>query len=465
MKLQFLAISDTHLGEDTSLLSFPHGLQRLWDALRGAFADPGAPPSDGGDLEGRICVEELILLGDIPDRTLSSTAQITTSTNAFMATLASALDVKRVIYVPGNHDHTIWGELQDRLKTALITGPEGIPLIRSLNRSPSSGASSAATATIGDVAPWVDLRAEELLALFFGYPHGSPWNRVLREWPIDFYVANPVYARRFAGRTFVFTHGTHFRSDVLLPQWVKRLVDGLQIDALLGAVELDTSAPDPHGARDLLDLERRIAPFVESLWPSSKDRPTSRSDELWYLLMTLSARFGKHLPPPPADFVLYPREQLLRERPSRVRELLPPATSGLAPHPSISRMVSTFWPHLLTYLREHGLDEPELTFVYGDTHDGGIGELVTPSHRARLYNTGGWVVHNDDDHPPTQLFAVDTAGNEYLLDVGFRGVRMSTTDVATELLALAAEDAEHRATRISRVLRAVLSRLPQQRRS
>jgi hypothetical protein len=32
-KLKLLAISDTHLGEETSLLSFPRGLQQLWQTL------------------------------------------------------------------------------------------------------------------------------------------------------------------------------------------------------------------------------------------------------------------------------------------------------------------------------------------------------------------------------------------------------------------------------------------------
>jgi hypothetical protein len=446
MKLKFLAIGDTHLGEDTSLLGFPHGLQRLWDALRGAF---GERRPDGGTEP--VEVEELILLGDIPDRTLSSTAQLTTATNAFMSMVASALRVRRVIYVPGNHDHTIFGQLADDLELESITGPEGVPIVRSQGRAGS---------------PSVDLRAQELLAIFFGYPHGAPWNRLIEQWPIDFSVANPVYARRHAGRTYAFVHGTHFRSDVLLPGWVKLLVDQLQVDKLLGGMELDTGGLDPRGARDLLDLERRITPFVESLWPSSRDRPTSRSDELWYLLMTLSSRVGKHMPPPAEDFVLYSRERLLAERPQRVRELVPPTRPGSAkavPHPSVPRLTACFLPHLLSYLREHGLDGPELTLVYGDTHDGGFGELEHPTgggHRVRLYNTGGWVVHNQDDHPPTQLFAVDEAGNELILDVGFRGVRLSPSDPETELLDMAAEDAEHRASTAGRLLRALLSALP-----
>src|SRR5947209_20260056 len=98
MKLKYLTISDTHLGEDTSLLCFPQGRARLCNALREMF----------GGVEPKIVVDELILLGDIPDRALSATSQIMTQTHAFLRALAEVLAVRRVVYVPGNHDHTLW---------------------------------------------------------------------------------------------------------------------------------------------------------------------------------------------------------------------------------------------------------------------------------------------------------------------------------------------------------------------
>jgi len=63
MKLKILAISDTHLGEETSLLSYPIGVQHLWKVLRQTFSD---------NPEEKFDVEEMILLGDIPDRALAS---------------------------------------------------------------------------------------------------------------------------------------------------------------------------------------------------------------------------------------------------------------------------------------------------------------------------------------------------------------------------------------------------------
>jgi len=84
VRLKILAISDTHLGEETSLLSFPHGRQHLWRTLRRQFGS-----------DEKVDLEEMILLGDIPDRTLSSTSQIITHTNAFIQMLGSAADGQR----------------------------------------------------------------------------------------------------------------------------------------------------------------------------------------------------------------------------------------------------------------------------------------------------------------------------------------------------------------------------------
>jgi hypothetical protein len=39
--------------------------------------------------------------------------------------------------------------------------------------------------------------------------------------------------------------------------------------------------------------------------------------------------------------------------------------------------------------------------------------------RVRLYNLGGWVLYDAKGHPDCHLFAVDEAGEEYLLDASF----------------------------------------------
>jgi predicted MPP superfamily phosphohydrolase len=146
--LKFLVISDTHLGKETSLLSYPSGRQRLWKTLRETFSS---------NKRQKVEVDEMILLGDIPDRSLSSTAQIVTHTNAFIQMLGSAANIKKAVYLPGNHDHTLWTnyrKIRDgNDNPSCITEPEGELLIKQgvrcdINRSREISFSSFVGKTI-----------------------------------------------------------------------------------------------------------------------------------------------------------------------------------------------------------------------------------------------------------------------------------------------------------------------------
>jgi len=427
MRLKLLAISDTHLGEETSLLSFPHGRQHLWQTLRTLF--------DSGE---RLEVEKLLLLGDIPDRTLSSTSQIITHTNGFIQMIGSAAKVKEGIYIPGNHDHTLWTNYRKlrygKDKRYGITGPVGDLLVEQGQRADEHES------------------ATELLSIFFGYPAGSSWRKIEEERNFDFVIANPLYATEINGRTYVFTHGTHFRKDVTLPEWIKRLADYLELDEVFGDIELESDC-DVTKADSLETLEKIVSPFVDSLWPSSKNNPTSRSDQLWYLLTTLSNKFGKKRRIP-SESKLFPRSALPRVPKKRMARL---TIDDRPKHDSLKRWQEHFFPYMAKYLAEYELPLDKLTFVYGDTHVGGFGELpLETGGRVRIYNCGGWVVLNKEDHPPCHLFAVGEDGNEYILDVSYKGVEVE----GDSLLEIAFRDAENRQRNTSRVLRFLLKMLP-----
>lgn len=427
--LKMLAISDTHLGEETSLLCFPHGRQHLWKTMHEVFDYP---------YDERILVEKLILLGDIPDRTLSSTSQIITHTNAFIQMIGSAADVRKGVYIPGNHDHTIFTDYLRRRRGKKnqygITGIEGDPLVEKGRRAS-------------------DHESEmELLSLFFGYPAGSSWREIHQKKTFDFVIANPLYATKINDRTYVFTHGTHFRRDVASPEWIKKVADYLELDEAFGDIEIKSDC-DLTKANSIESLEKIVAPFVDSLWPSSKNNPTSRSDQLWYLLTTLSYKFDKKRGIP-QESRLFSWSELIGTAQKRIARL----TGNNKPkHDSLKRWREYFLPHMLEQLDKNKLLGDEVTFVYGDTHDGGWGELpLETGGMIRIYNCGGWVVHNKKDHPACHLFAVGEDGEEYILDVSYKEVNVE----GKSLLQLAARDAENRQRNTSRILRFLLKMLP-----
>jgi hypothetical protein len=83
-----------------------------------------------------------------------------------------------------------------------------------------------------------------------------------------------------------------------------------------------------------------------------------------------------------------------------------------------------FLPHLLRFLRSYRIPNEPLTFVYGDTHFGGYGEIAADPEPVRVYNCGGWVVYDPADHPACHVFAVDSHGEEYLADLSFADVKV-----------------------------------------
>ncbi|MFX1346902.1 MAG: metallophosphoesterase [Promethearchaeota archaeon] len=431
MNLKLLAISDTHLGEDTSFLSFPSGLHHLWDTLKETF---------GSGASRDFTIDELILIGDIPDTALSSTSQVITQTNAFIQTLGSAANIEKTVYIPGNHDHTLWTEYMKLRhgndKKYHVTDPKGELIIEDGELVDNPGCKLLST-------------------IFYGFPYGPAWEQI-RDSSNNFVVSNPLYAVETPNRNYIFTHGTHFKNVVTAPQWLMKFVDYIQVDRLIAKININT---DYHveNATTFEQLEEYATPFVDSLWISSRNQPTSRSDHLWYLFHVISNRFEeKRDSPEDSTLNLFPFIGV----PAVEEEII----AKLNGSKSIKLLKKFFLDLLLSYLDKNALLKEELTFVYGDIHDGGWGNIERENYitlrngrkdiKLRIFNCGAWVVHSKDRHPPCHVFAVDEAGKEYLLDVSFKGVNM----LGMSLLELAAKDFENRSNAISAIIRFIMDR-------
>jgi hypothetical protein len=273
------------------------------------------------------------------------------------------------------------------------------------------------------------------MSTLFGAPKGSPWREWITKPPSDFSftIANPIYITHTTERLYVFTHGAHFAQKVLTwPGWVKSLISCF----LCGFIT--KYSRKLKEAKSLEDLERITATFMDSLWPSSKNLPTSQSDQFWYLCCKLSGRMDNKRSSPTETRLL--QWGNLDDR--GIKRLI----HGDKKDESIARWEEYFWSHLLPHLKahkdRHAPERNNLTFVYGDTHDGGWGEISNSPWNTRIYNCGGWVV-DKADHPPCHVFAVvgeDGRETEYLLDVSFEDVSVNEESI----LSLAAMDTENR---------------------
>ena len=418
MRLKFLAISDAHLGEAPSVLSYPEGRRHLRDVIQAHLG--------GGD---KVETEQLILLGDIPERSHATRDEMLSSTHGFIEALSEAVAFEKVVYTPGNHDHTLWTKYCERLYgeeiVGCITVPEGEPVVCGGVREDANGS------------------AEEILSTIFGYPDGPIWETIERE-KIDVFFANPLYAEQFNGRTYAFSHGTHFRKEVTSPRWTRRVAQLLTSNGVLGDFQV-LSDGDVREAENLKELERVVAPFIDALLPAYENNPASMLDEVSYLMAVLSGRFGLQRQSPDESRLFQ-----AADLPGVPEDRIPRLTSnGEISDLPLKLCMEYFLPHMLAHLREHG-PSGDITFVYGDTHDGGWGALpLKNDQNMRVYNTGGWVTYDVEDHPTCYLFALDEDGIEYLLDVSFKEVDLD----GNLLLRATSDSAESQRQKVGNTLR------------
>jgi len=89
----YIVVSDLHLGEEVGEATFA-GQTKIE-----AFAQ---------ELEALGEIEELILLGDILELALAPLSQVTEQMAALFQRIYEI--PKKIVYVPGNHDHHIWSQ-------------------------------------------------------------------------------------------------------------------------------------------------------------------------------------------------------------------------------------------------------------------------------------------------------------------------------------------------------------------
>lgn len=394
MRLKYLAISDAHLGDATSMLSYAEGCRHLREVIRTHL---GA----GEQVE----TEQLLLLGDIPERSHATLDEMMSSTHGFVESLAEAVSFEKVVYMPGNHDHTLWTEYCEKLYgkevVGCITEPAGDPVVRQGERVDTNDS------------------AGKLLSTIFEYPDGSLW-KTIEEEELDVVFANPIYAEKFNGRIYAFSHGTHFRKEVTSPQWARKVGDVLTSNGVLGDFRI-LSEGDVREAQNLEELERVVAPFIDGLLPAYENNPVSMLDEVGYLMAVLSGRFGLKRQSPDGS-KLFSAEELPEVPEDRIPRL---TSEGKISDLHLKLCMKYFLPHMMDHLKGYDLSG-DISFVYGDTHDGGWGNLsLSTGKNMHVYNTGGWVTYDIEDHPTCYLFALDEDGTEYLLDVSFKEVDLN----------------------------------------
>ena len=105
-KLKILALSDLHLGEPESVLFNSEDRFNLIDITIKKIIEISK-----GDKKFDDGIEQLILIGDIVDLSVASDEEAYKNAKIFLTSLLDKVDIDKIIYIPGNHDHHLWVEL------------------------------------------------------------------------------------------------------------------------------------------------------------------------------------------------------------------------------------------------------------------------------------------------------------------------------------------------------------------
>jgi len=404
MAVELLAFSDTHLGDLASVLNYQPELDAFAEALAG-FVDFTGQPVDVG---------KIVMVGDIPERCLADTDHIRAATQRFMGAIRRVVRPQEVIYMVGNHDHTLWRDFAG--SGCFVRHPERpIPIDQFyIERSPA---------------------ATKIASIFFD-------TRSWSDCTFQFSITNYLYHHRSAsGRSYLFAHGQHWRHDVMSPILSKLLAE--VAPSVLGHPVIPSD--DPAHASDMADLELRVYRLVDSLWSNDRDEQMSKEALIWWLRCNLSSLSESRAGVDSHTHHLWFDGGMVVHQ-GDIKAVVPSFRDASG---NLNRSTSLLRDCIVGPFRktpELTILSDDLTIVYGDTHDGGYGtidHIIQGKPDARLYNLGAWITHNHAYHPPGYIFGVRD-GAEYLIEVkhDLDAVHYAAADTANLLVNLSVAERE-----------------------
>jgi len=100
-KIKAVALSDLHLGDTESLL-FDGDNCNIIELTASKICELAGENKE---------IEELILNGDIPDLSEAKKEGAYKNTKKFLKAIFDKVNIKKIVYIPGNHDHHLWVEM------------------------------------------------------------------------------------------------------------------------------------------------------------------------------------------------------------------------------------------------------------------------------------------------------------------------------------------------------------------
>jgi len=389
-------LSDTHLAAGNCVLDLKHedGMGGLTRFLQ----------------ENRIDVDVFILMGDIFDLALATYAETVPRVQRLVEVLAN--HCRRIVYVPGNHDHHMW-----------LLANEGNEIAQPFPKCPK------------DFPPRTERSYED-----------SFLSKISSKVPFSVSYPNVYFRpRKGGGRTFVFHHG-HFCEDTytLVSDIYRAGFDGV-ISSLDGLESLNAGWVEMvwyHLGQSGVGIG--AGGFVESLYNQIREGDTRKLEEgirqlyatkvgpiVYTWLMELSnhhwyiAKWMAEWATKIANRVV-PNlicGAIKRSVVSHVEDtsLGGSALRGAALDEMLAASCRKYLK--LTAASRVDLADGKLSLIFGHTHRFGVWPTAHPT----IFNDGGWITDDPDkDWPDAFVFVVDDAATVRALQFGKDGATLNT---------------------------------------
>ncbi|MFN7999233.1 MAG: metallophosphoesterase [Bryobacteraceae bacterium] len=379
LNINYVCLSDLHLGEEDSLLtdfedvSRPSPvLQQLAECLAELLRQnqPGVKPT-------------LVLAGDVLDLALCAVPQTLATFEQFIRTMMpSGGELFRdIIYVPGNHDHHMWQSAREAQYLNYLAG---------LDAGSTIQPPWDTTKAMPDLAGKDRLVSGMATAVARRLPH-------LAKRGFEVLTAYPHFGKRDNNRAVIFHHG-HF------------IEPAYRFFSTLASLFFPEQPPPP----DVYTLEKENSAWIDFFWSTmgscgriGADVETiyeASADEqrLHCLTDTLAHSIAMKYPVPewaPRALREWVLRAVLNEAAKGMAKGLErrPAGSDAMLGPEAAQGLRWYITEMIRRQleQETGFRPESLTLVFGHTHK----PFVELRDSDRILNTGGWVVDTPEPQP------------------------------------------------------------------
>ncbi|UCD88742.1 MAG: hypothetical protein JSW04_09750 [Desulfobacterales bacterium] len=218
---------------------------------------------------------------------------------------------------------------------------------------------------------------------------------------IRFQIANPLYITQSDKKVYVFHHGHHLREDIHKCWDLFKFGNKIGLVQIVTGNNLEFGIPSPDKAETLEEFENCTFPFATTLWKNEYNESVPPEEQFWRYVHKVKKHFD-------ARSLEQGIHALKRNELPRIGKF------------SRDLIFNRYVPAIIKSTLVSIGKEKEISFIYGDTHDGGYVTRKVLGRKTNIFNTGAWVTYDDKYHPRCLIYTAGANDQEKMYECGFK---------------------------------------------